>query len=306
MPTTGAVISRVRRELLAGVTEYANWLSAGINASVTSLTLTDDLGALTQGSVFEIDLEHFYARAVDTTTKTVTVKRGWNGTVAATHATDAIVSRSRFPNTALLDFLNDDLRDLSSPTNGLFRMLTEDFAYTGDGLDIPITFDQPVLALYRIEQQIAVRDWRPVESFELIRDGLVADFPAGTGVRLFGEHTDADIRITYKAPFGSTTALTDDIESVTGFPGDADELLVLGVKIRAGANREVKRNFTESQMEPRRSSEVPPQAVRQSFGELAALRRSLIASELARLNQRYPQKLHITSRYGVGFVGSGW
>lgn len=66
----------------------------GINASVTSITVTDADGAdsngvtprFSAGQLLQIGSEWLYASAVDTTTNKLTVVRGVNGSTAAIHA----------------------------------------------------------------------------------------------------------------------------------------------------------------------------------------------------------------------------
>jgi hypothetical protein len=86
--------------------DYANaWLavddlSAGINASVTTLTVADVDGdnpygeapRISAGNVIQIDTEWMDVIATNITTNTVTVVRGVNGSTAAAHLVDAPVS----------------------------------------------------------------------------------------------------------------------------------------------------------------------------------------------------------------------
>ena len=76
--------------------------------------------------------------------------------------------------------------------------------------------------------------------------------------------------------------------SVTGLQPSATDLPPIGAAIRLMAGREIKRNFTESQGDTRRSTEVPPGAIAQSANGLARLRQTRIAAEAARLHALYP------------------
>lgn len=66
---------------------------AGINATVTSITVADADGAnfradtprFSEGNLIRIDSEYLRVTAVNTTTNVLTVKRGENGTTAAAH-----------------------------------------------------------------------------------------------------------------------------------------------------------------------------------------------------------------------------
>jgi hypothetical protein len=66
------------------------------------------------------------------------------------------------------------------------------------------------------------------------------------------------------------------------------DILALGTQIRLMSPREVKRNFTESQGDTRRSDEVSVGAVGNSFSQLQRLRRDRIQAEASRLSRAYP------------------
>jgi hypothetical protein len=96
------------------------------------------------------------------------------------------------------------------------------------------------------------------------------------------------IRVKYRAPFGQLVNLTDNVGTVTGLPDSAMDIPPMGAAMRLVAPREIKRNFTESQGEPRRSEEVPPGAVAGSWRGLAGMRAQRILSEAMRLAAMYP------------------
>jgi hypothetical protein len=80
--------------------EAVDTLQANINASVTSLTVADADGAdldgfiprFSPGNLIQIDSEWMDVNAVNTTTNTLTVRRGVNGSTAAAHTSGKAVS----------------------------------------------------------------------------------------------------------------------------------------------------------------------------------------------------------------------
>lgn len=100
----------VRKVFVTGTwgwhSDYANaWeavdaLAAGINASVTSITVADADGAdldgftprFSPGNLIQIGSEWMMVNAVNTTTNALTVRRGVNGSTAASHLISAAVS----------------------------------------------------------------------------------------------------------------------------------------------------------------------------------------------------------------------
>jgi hypothetical protein len=82
--------------------------------------------------------------------------------------------------------------------------------------------------------------------------------------------------------------ITDDIQQVCGFPLSAEDILILGAQIRLMAPREIKRNFTESQGDTRRSDEVPAGAITNSVNGLIRIRRDRIIAEAMKLDSQHP------------------
>ena len=159
MSTAGQLIDRVVGELLAGTVEERNKIASPVGASDTTLTVTYPVGGLREGTVFEVGTEQMYIWTANSSSKTLTVERGFNGTTATTHDVGAITTVSpRFPRARVLDQLNADLADLSSPLNGLFQMKTVDISYNGsdrmvnltgvtDMLDLPLLYSGRLITL---------------------------------------------------------------------------------------------------------------------------------------------------------------
>ena len=96
------------------------------------------------------------------------------------------------------------------------------------------------------------------------------------------------LRVTYKTGFNPMALEANDVQTITGFPLSAEDILVLGAQIRLMAPREIKRNFTESQGDTRRADEVPAGSVTNSIANLQRLRRDRIIAEATKLDSQYP------------------
>jgi hypothetical protein len=84
------------------------------------------------------------------------------------------------------------------------------------------------------------------------------------------------------------STVSDSLQSVANLPVTMEDILEMGVMSRMLSTREVKRNFIESQGDTRRSDEVPPGAMRDSFSNILRLRRDRIIAEAAKLARQYP------------------
>lgn len=289
MTTAATVIDRTLRQLLSGTVEPRNKLSSTITSSATSVVTTYALEGLRQGQTFEIDSELFYIWEADNGTKTLTVERGYAGTTAASHAAGALLKvQPRFPRAQLLEAINDELADLSSPVNGLFAVKTVDIDYNGSDIMIDFTGVTSVIDLLSVSVRYLTDDYPVARKVRLVRDMPTDDFPSGLALRFDQGVFPGRLRIVYKAPYTAASSESTNLVSTSGVQDSLIDLLVLGCQIRMMAPREIKRNFTESQGDTRRAEEVGAGAVAGSITNLMRMRRDRIIAESARLKRAYP------------------
>lgn len=291
MTTAGNLVDRTVQLLLAGTVEERNKIASSLDASTTSVPIEYSLGSLREQTVFQVDAELMYIWQVDTASKTLTVERGFGGTTAATHADGAIVTvNPRFPRSQVLQALNDELADLSSPMNGLFQMKTVDLSYNGSDRMINLAGISTLIDVYDVRWRYLSDDYPVVRNYRLMRNMPTSDFGAGLALSLDEDVMSSTIRVIYKDAYTPFSTEASTLAS-TGAGTEIADLLVLGAQIRLIAGREVKRNFTESQGDTRRADEVPAGAMNASVTNLLRLRRDRIQAEAARLNRQYPTRI---------------
>lgn len=289
MSTAAQLINRAQRQLLSGVVEERNRLDGSITATQTTLTIEFEPGPIRKGSIIELESELMYVWAVASGTRSVTVERGFNGTTAAIHADNTVILvNPRFPRAQILEAFNDDLDDLSTPANGLYRVKTVDIPYNGTDRMINVPSNNDVIDVIDARIRFTEDDYPAIRRIQLIRNLPTKDFSSGTAISINEIVRAGDIRLTYKAPFTRLTRESDDIQSVAGLPISAEDILIMGAQIRLMSPREIKRNFTESQGDTRRSNEVPAGAVANSINSLLRIRRERIMAEATKLDSRYP------------------
>lgn len=289
MSTGTQVINRTIRQLLSGTVERRNKLATSLNAAATSVVLSYDLDGIRAGSVFEIDSELFYVWEVTTGTKTATVERGFNGTTAATHSAGAITTvNPRFPRAQILEALNDELADLSSPMHGLFQVKSFDEDYNGSDLLINLPQVANILDVLTVHIRQQSDEYFQVRKVKLIRDLPTDDFSSGYAIKFEQPVRQGRLRVVYKAPFTALTTESQNLVTHAGLPATCEDIVNMGVQIRMMASREIKRNFTESQGDTRRADEVGAGAVGSSITNLIRMRRDRITAEAHRLTRQYP------------------
>lgn len=291
MTTAGQLIDRVAGELLAGTVEERNKVATGIDASTTTVTFTYPLSGLREGSVFEVGSEQMYVWTTNSSAKSAVVERGSNGTTAAAHsANDIATVNPRFPRLRVLQQLNADLADLSSPLNGLFQVKTVDIAYNGSDRMVNITGATDIQNLIDVRYRYLSDDYPIIRDVRLLTDMPTSDFASGFALAFDSYVRSGTIRVIYRAPYGQFSTESNTVADVGG-SDYLDDVLALGSQIRLMASREVKRNFTESQGDTRRAEEVPSGAVANSMLQLQRLRRDRVMAEAARLNRQYPLRI---------------
>jgi len=289
MATVSTVIDRTVRQLLSGTVEERNKLSASISATATSLTVQYDLKGIREGAVIQIDSELMYVWETTAGAKSAIVERAWNGTTAVAHSANSIVVVDpKFPRNQILEAINAELDDLSSPMNGLFQVKSLELNYNGSWAMVNIPTTDKIIDLVSVSLRYLATDYPIIRKIRLIRDLPTDDFNSGYAVRLDEQVRAGRMHIVYKTPFTNVTSETQNIQNVTGLPSSCEDILITGAQIRLVAPREVKRNFTESQGDTRRAEEVGAGAIAGSITNLQRMRRDRITAEAAKLARQYP------------------
>lgn len=292
MSTAAQIINRVQRQILSGVTEERNKTATQVTATATSIVFQYELKGIREGAIIQIDAELLYVWEAVPGTKTATVERGFNGTTASAHVNNSIVIvNPRFPRNQIIEAINDELSDLSSPMNGLFRVKSIDINYNGSDRMVNFPVIEDVIDLTEVRLRYLSSDYVKIPRVSLTRDLPTSDFGSGMALTINQGTRSGTLRVSYKTGFNRITAETDDIQHICGFPLSAEDILVIGAQIRLVAPREIKRNFTEAQPEPRRSDEVAAGSVGNSITNLLRMRRDRITAEAAKLVRQYPVML---------------
>jgi hypothetical protein len=190
----------------------------------------------------------------------------------------------------MFDMVNAEIDDLSSSMNGLYRVVSVDLDNNGSDRQINITNSGTILELIDVRLRY-LSDDHPIVSGVRLSTGLpTSDFPSGNTLVIDEGVMAGSLRVRYKSAFTRASSEASDLTTDCLLPATCDDIVELGLAIRMMSAREIKRNFIESQGDTRRSDEVPPGSVRDSFTSLVRLRRERIAAESARLKVQYPIK----------------
>ena len=299
MTTLADLIADTKRHLLSGGREQMNKLATAATEADTTLLLTYDLGAVQAGAYLQIDLEVMYVWQVDASAKSAIVERGQLGSTAAAHSASAVVTvNPSWPDFAVAKALNEELRSLSAPSNGLFAVRSVELTASAAAGSYDLTSSTDVLEVLSVRHSLPglANTWATLTNYELAQNAG-SGFASGSSLVIHdGISQGRTIRVLYKASFDPLTNLTDNVETISGLPASAHDIPPLGAAMRLVAPREIRRNQIDSQGGSRRSEEVPPGAVAASLRGIASLRQQRIVEEASLLAQRHPDR---------GFIPSG-
>ena len=289
MSTVGTVVDRTVRQLMSGTVEERNKTVGALTAASTSIIFLYDLNGLRAGGVIQIDNELMYVWEVSSGSKTATVQRAWNGTTAAAHVSGSVaIVDPKFPRAQVIEAINAEIDDLSSPMNGLYQIKSLELNYNGTFTMVNLPTTDKIIDLVSVTVRYIATDYPKITRCRLIRDLPNDDFSAGYGIRFDEQVRAGRMIVVYKAPFTNVTTEAQNLQNIAGFPTTAEDILMMGAQIRLVSPREVKRNFTESQGDTRRSEEVPTGSVSSSINNIIRMRRDRITAEAARLARQYP------------------
>jgi hypothetical protein len=298
MATIQQIIDQTRSDwLMQGQREYISRLNGALNNSSQTVTLTGT--APVAGVVLTIDTEDIYVITASGAATSVAV-RGYNGTTAAAHSDQALVYHNqKFTDFRILRAINDELKSLTSPMNGLFRPKTVTLTGVAGQMGYDLT---SVGADFIDVLSVQIRDiagsitvfWKRDQKWRVERNMPTADFASGFAlfVRIPTTHSAL---VTYAATYGAVTSsdLATAIGTTTGIQSTAEDILPVGAALRLVPGREVPRNFADAKQTARPSADVPPSAIARSADGLRILRATRINEERSRLESQYERYANV-------------
>lgn len=289
MTTTARLVDETRRFLLSGLNEQRNVLAQPYTAGSGVLVLQFEPNGVSVGCTLSAGLNVFHVMDVNKTAKTVTVLGGEQGsTDVSLPAGTRLWVKPRFTDFDILQAINDDLKDLSSPANGLYVMREVPLTFLSSTVGYEIGAD--VMSVYEVRYSYSAGFSRGHTPRISPSDYRLARMEDGTTrLQLFmGGQPGQPVAVLVKAAFAPTLNLTDDVAVTTGLHELALDLPPMGAALRLLIGREVRRNFTDSSVDTRRAEEVPPGAVAQSYRGIQQARERRLQDEASRLQAMYP------------------
>jgi hypothetical protein len=282
---------------MSGHQEQLNRLDTAYVAGSGTMSFDFDMAGIRSGTVISIGTSTFYVWEANVNLKTATVQASWDGTADQDWPSGTIVRVApRFTDAQILRAINEEINDLSSPSNGLFQVGTSELVYDSAlvGYDLSQAPNMISPIELRVENPGSFKEWTRIPSFKY---RIVKGAPTGqegfeSGMALFLYDTWAGatgdrLHLSYRKGFNLLSNLYST-KIATGIPSSAWDIPPIGAAISLMAGREIKRSFVESQGDSRRAAEVTAGTSTSSVNALRLLRQQRITAEKQRLDGFYP------------------
>jgi hypothetical protein len=259
------------------------------SAGQTSLQLELGVDGIQKGMLLSSGLNVWFVKGVYANDNTVFVIPGYDGSPQqAVTAGDMVYVRPRMTDWFAFNALNDVLRRLSSPENGLYKIgtWTAEVDATYQTYVVP-TAAEDMTNILRVRWRVPGttdvwtdlpdRMWRWVYSADQNVIRILRNIPSGT-----------DVEFTYKAPFTLATSLSTDPVATCGLTESMLDIPALGAAAMLLRTTEARRTQVSTQGDSRRPEEVPVTANSSIASQLDREFKNRVQEEMIRLVTRIP------------------
>ena len=293
MAAVSTLVDRIYRDFLNKPDDLSAFsrLDGAINNSVTSLTYESGLfsseeeNLLGNGALVEVDQEIMLVTAANTSTRTLTVARGYSGTTAASHDDKAnIFINPTFPRKSVFDAVADNIVRLY-PT--LYNVTT-----------ITTTANSTY-------QEVAASTVEVLSSFVQNASGeqytsagieLLKNFPpstTNTAVQFYNTSNGKTVYLVVKRKFVRPSAETDDLSTACLLEDEYQQIVMVGAVADIVGATDVDASTQEFITEKLAAENYPVGSGERLRNALLRLRSLLIDEARGNLRSLYPAPVSI-------------
>ena len=228
MAAVSTLVDRIYRDFLNKPDDLAAFsrLDGALTDSATSLTYeaglfsSEEENLLGNGALVEVNQEIMLVTAANTSTRTLTVSRGYAGTTAATHAdSDNLYINPTFPRKSVFDAVADNIVRLYP---SLYNVTTTDVVASSTYAEVPASTVE-VLTSY---VQNASGEQYTSAGIELLRD-----FPpssTNTAVQFYNTSNGKTVHLVVKRKFVRPTSETVDLATDCLISDEYEQIVMVG------------------------------------------------------------------------------
>ena len=294
MAAVSTLIDRIYRDFLNKPDDLSAFSRLdGAISSTTSTSVVYEAGLfsseeenlLGSGALIEIGQELMLVTAANTSTRTLTVSRGYAGTTAATHADETnIFINPTFPRKSVYDAVSDNISRLY-PT--LYNVTTTNVTSNSTYQEVPASTVE-VLTSY---VQNATGNQYTSAGIELLRD-----FPpssTNTAVQFFNTSNGKTVHLVVKRKFVRPTDESSDIESVCLVAAEYEQIVMVGAVADIIGATDIDASTQEFITEKLAAESYPVGSGERLRNALLRLRSLLIDEARGNLRSLYPAPVSI-------------
>ena len=293
MAAVSTLVDRIYRDFLNKPDDLAAFsrLDGAITDSATSLTYEDGLfsveeeNLLEAGALVEIDQELMLVTDANSSTRVLTVSRGYAGTTAAAHSDkDNIFLNPTFPRKSVFDAVADNIVRLYP---SLYNVTTTNVTSTSTYAEVPASTVE-VLTSY---VQNASGEQYTSAGIELLRD-----FPpstTNTAVQFYNTSNGKTVHLVIKRKFVRPTSETVDLATDCLISDEYEQIVMVGAVADIVGATDIDATTQEFITEKLAAENYPVGSGERLRNALLRLRSLLIDEARGNLRSLYPAPVSI-------------
>ena len=294
MAAVSTLVDRIYRDFLNKPDDLSAFSRLdGAMSDTTGTTLTYESGLfsseeenlLGNGALVEVDQELMLVTAANTSTRTLTVSRGYSGTTAATHADKTnIFINPTFPRKSVFDAVSDNISRLYP---SLYNVTTTNVVANTTYQEVPASTVE-ILTSY---VQNASGEQYTSAGIELLRD-----FPpssTNTAVQFYNTTNGKTVHLVVKRKFVRPTDETSDLETVCLVAPEYEQIVMVGAVADIIGATDVDASTQEFITEKLAAESYPVGSGERLRNALLRLRSLLIDEARGNLRSLYPAPVSI-------------
>ena len=294
MAAVSTLVDRIYRDFLNKPDDLSAFSRLdGAISDTTGTTLTYESGLfsseeenlLGNGALVEVDQELMLVTAANTSTRTLTVSRGYAGTTAATHADETnIFINPTFPRKSVFDAVADNIVRLYP---SLYNVTTTNVTSTSTYAEVPASTVE-VLTSY---VQNASGEQYTSAGIELLRD-----FPpstTNTAVQFFNTSNGKTVHLVVKRKFVRPTDETVDLATDCLIADEYEQIVMVGAVADIVGATDIDATTQEFITEKLAQENYPVGSGERLRNALLRLRSLLIDEARGNLRSLYPAPVSI-------------
>ena len=294
MAAVSTLVDRIYRDFLNKPDDLSAFSRLdGAMSDTTGTTLTYESGLfsseeenlLGNGALVEVDQELMLVTAANTSTRTLTVSRGYAGTTAATHADETnIFINPTFPRKSVFDAVADNIVRLYP---SLYNVTTTNVTSTSTYAEVPASTVE-ILTSY---VQNASGEQYTSAGIELLRD-----FPpstTNTAVQFFNTSNGKTVHLVVKRKFVRPTSETVDLATDCLISDEYEQIVMVGAVADIVGATDIDATTQEFITEKLAQENYPVGSGERLRNALLRLRSLLIDEARGNLGSLYPAPVSI-------------